>query len=843
MPAPRPLPVATFGLRAVAAALVALAAALLVALPPAGEVPGAGAQEPDACEAIDLGTLVAEDELLAFASWTGADCDSAFLPNSDAQSYRFELAEAGLVRIDLTSPDGGDSYLHLLAEDGSVLTHNDDGGFALDARIETRLAAGVYHVEAAQGSGRARGGAGFELSIVHLGSCGPLDLGVLEAGEGFTVESAWSFGDCSARFRPDAPAKLYRFELPEAGLVRIDLMTPEESDAFLYLLTADGGYLHEDDDDGVDRNARIENELPAGAYLVDATTWVDRDHGHALTDFTLTIRLVSPDSFRIKAEAIHIPDQLIAGQPFTVDYRVGNLGQLDVPGMYSVIVLTAAPGDFTRTGFLRAGGDRWRAGVSYHSAAATQGATSLPLTGARPLQLVLDEPGHTWVVLAAGVYDEEFTEYSFHRLEVEAVVLSSLPYGPVTVAVGGVDYVVSAAADEEGLVTTSVSPAAAADGEVDAAQGARATYAAGVLTQLLDGIFERAGLAPLTAAGEAAPAGVARPSSSALARAFAELYTGQTEASGIAGSLADGRVVNPVAVEDVVIGAADAAAAQYAAASASWRALLERIPEGAPLAFEEALAVHAELSYAERVLAPLASAKEIVLAARAAEDGWLDPAVRARTFGLAAGAACGGGEEALGAALGAAGVDGVDAALALERELRAALPVHGFAVDGALCGAAAVDADNARFLQLLALAGSSEVAGLLAPEAPPAVVPPPPAPERLRIVARLADDGRTEHGVELTSGELVLPVRRFLSADVRAGEWHISSDVELGGASLGTVRARRLASGGIELGFRGAEGEAIVPAIRYLPAELVPGVWFRSSEIEVPAPLADGEDG
>ena len=111
-----------------------------------------------------------------------------------------------------------------------------------------------------------------------------------------------------------------------------------------------------------------------------------------------------------------------------------------------------------------------------------------------------------------------------------------------------------------------------------------------------------------------------------------------------------------------------------------------------------------------------------------------------------------------------------------------------------------------------------------------------PATHPLWIMVRLADDGRLEHGVLLADGRLVLPTRRFLDEDAEVDRWKISTVIEADdGQAIGRIRARRLADGRVELGFRDADGNAIAPDIRYVPAELPPGVWLRSSQIEVPA--------
>ena len=170
----------------------------------------------------------------------------------------------------------------------------------------------------------------------------------------------------------------------------------------------------------------------------------------------------------------------------------------------------------------------------------------------------------------------------------------------------------------------------------------------------------------------------------------------------------------------------------------------------------------------------------------------------------------------------------VDGLIALDAELRTTLPIYSRTIDGALCGATAVDAVNSRFLRSLAISGSAELREMLAPE-------PTLTPHRLRIIARLGEDGRIEHGVELANGRRVLPDVRFLAADAAGDRWTAGSAVEVAGTEIGNIRSRRLADGRIELGFRAADGEAITPEIRYLPADLPVDVWLRSGEIEVPA--------
>ena len=321
------------------------------------------------------------------------------------------------------------------------------------------------------------------------------------------------------------------------------------------------------------------------------------------------------------------------------------------------------------------------------------------------------------------------------------------------------------------------------------------------------------------------------PSSGSLLETFGAAYAALVGSSEPAESVAAGEAINPLAAEELVLAVAARASGRFTSLASSWTALLGRLEAGAALSPAEALSFQSELAYAEAVVAPAATAGSIVAAAREAATRWADPGVRAMIAELGS---CRGGEADLADALDAATQAAVDELVVLDAEMRAVLPVWGPTVDGILCAAAAADAMNFRFLERLALDESEELLDLLLPEEEPTEEDPEPRTNRLRVIARLGDDGRVEHGVELVSGLQLLPDVRYLLADAPAGEWRESSDVLLGEDVLGRVRARRLADGRIEMGFLAA-GEEHQLDIRYLPADLPEGVWFRSSEIEVTA--------
>ena len=795
------------------------------------------------CEVADLGTLGdgADAELGADGRWTTEDCDSRFRTGSDAHTYSFEVAEGGRIRIDLAS-DEGDSYLYLLTEDGTRITDNDDGGAGLDARIERDLAPGTYMVEATTLGGRVRGTGDFSLTVSRASGCGPTPLGSLEPGMDLTASGSWTIDTCGSRFVVEHPAHSYLFDMPQGGRVRIDLVS-ENGDPVMSLVSMSRGLIISANDDGGEgRNSRIDRYLQPGTYLIEATTYLERDYQPLMADFDLVVHLVDEEEERssslLKIEEVATPERVVAGQPFEVHYRIGNLGGGDlseVGGTATIYVV--GPRVYERRGPIDASEERWQAGVSYHTGPETASGASASIAEVEAMEVTLRSPGPSWVFVAVIADDESGEEVSFHGLWQNVMVLSGIVFDAVTVSVDGAEHVVEAVADDEGMVETTVSSVADPEAEVDPAVMSRAIYAAGVHTQMLEGIFERPAIAGLAASGRSEPTFVANPSSSALSRQFAGVYVNSVEASGLAGTIGEGGAINPVAVEDLVLDLARSASAQFVWLRTSWSAFERRTGGGESLSVGNAVRVHSELAYAERVISPAVEAGRIVEAARAADLGWQDADVHAMVDIFARRAACGRGPAGLRTVLGEVGTTDVGELLRLDGEMTAALPIYGLASSAILCGLTDADFDNSLFLTGLDIADSSEVQELLGREQP-SVTPPSPRLQRLRIIARLTDDGRIEHGVELPGGEQILPESRFVSIGDPTGRWQASSDTEADGKALGRIRSRLLDDGRIELGFRDASGEAITPDIRYLPAYLPAGIWLRSAEIKVlPQPI------
>ena len=401
----------------------------LFALPGSGTVVG---QESTDCEVTELGTL-SDDPLEATGRWANEDCDSRFRAGSGAHTYSFEVATPGRVRIDLKSA-GADPYLYLLAEDGSRIADNDDGGGDIDARVERDLQPGTYLVEATTVGGRSRGPADFTISVSYVSGCEPTHLGTLAPGADLTASGSWTLDTCGSRFVVEHPAHGYTFNLEQGGRVRIDL-TSENGDPVMSLATLSGGIIGANDDGGESRNARIDQYLPAGGYFIEATTYLEREYQPLRADFKLSVHLVDEQAeqlrARLKVEDAHVPPEVVAGDPFPVHYRAGNLGGDLAFGGYALLYVVG-PRVFEIS---RPVAGPWQAGVSYHSGSETASAGSTSISAVAPFEVTFDRPGPSWVFVAVVTYDRAGNEIGFHGLWHNLMVLSSPVFEPVDVRV------------------------------------------------------------------------------------------------------------------------------------------------------------------------------------------------------------------------------------------------------------------------------------------------------------------------------------------------------------------------------------------------------------------------
>ena len=221
-----------------------------------------------------------------------------------ARFYTFTLDEATDIVINLSSDE--DTYLYLLdghGKDGDTLHSNDDiagGGVNLNSRLSVTLQPGSYTIEATTYSPETSGE--FTLTIEGLGEAEettpepepePEAATCIEAinGDGVT-EGSWDDSCLSDKAALSGTgsryARFYTFTLDEATDIVINLSSDE--DTYLYLLNGhgrSGTVLYEEDDIvyGVNTNSRLSENLPAGDYTIEATTYYAQISG----DFTLKI--------------------------------------------------------------------------------------------------------------------------------------------------------------------------------------------------------------------------------------------------------------------------------------------------------------------------------------------------------------------------------------------------------------------------------------------------------------------------------------------------------------------------------------------------------------------------
>ena len=227
----------------------------------------------------------------------------------------------------------------------------------------------------------------------------------------------------------------------------------------------------------------------------------------------------------------------------------------------------------------------------------------------------------------------------------------------------------------------------------------------------------------------------------------------------------------------------------------------------------------------------MVAAGTIIEAARDAEMGWEDEDVQEMVGEYEDTYTCG-RPASIAAALRRADVLDLAWMLTADTEMRAASPIYELAVEAVLCADGADD-ENQQFFESLLIDDSVSLLEMFDITAPPTPAAPP---YRLRVVSRLGDDGRVEHGVELSNGEQILPETRHLPADATVDEWTESSDVMVEDDIIGKIQSRRLEDGRVEVAYITASGRTVTPKVRYLPSEMPEGVWFRSGNVTAPRP-------
>ena len=216
-----------------------------------------------------------------------------------ARFYTFTLDEAADIVISLSSD--ADAYLYLLddhGKDGDTLHENDDiagGDVNLNSRLSVTLQPGSYTIEATTYKPATVGS--FTLTIaglIEVEETTPEPAPEPEAdtcigaisGDG-TIEGSWDDSCLSDKAALSGTggryARFYTFTLEETADVTITLESDE--DTYLYLLEGrgrSGTVLYEEDDIvyGVDTNSKLSENLQAGEYTIEATTFYAQTDGY-----------------------------------------------------------------------------------------------------------------------------------------------------------------------------------------------------------------------------------------------------------------------------------------------------------------------------------------------------------------------------------------------------------------------------------------------------------------------------------------------------------------------------------------------------------------------------------
>ena len=230
-----------------------------------------------------------------------------------ARFYTFTLTEATEIVISLNSDE--DTYLYVLeghGKGGTTLHSNDDiasGGVNLNSRLSVTLQPGNYTVESTTYKPVTSGS--FALTIAGLSQAEApapdpqpepepvpeVDTCIESVDGGGTIEEGWDDSCLSEKAAlsgaGDRYARFYTFTLDEAADVTI--MLESDEDTYLYLLSGhgrSGTVLYEEDDIvyGVNTNSRLSENLDAGDYTIEATTYYAQTDG----DFTLKIEGLGP---------------------------------------------------------------------------------------------------------------------------------------------------------------------------------------------------------------------------------------------------------------------------------------------------------------------------------------------------------------------------------------------------------------------------------------------------------------------------------------------------------------------------------------------------------------------
>jgi len=210
-----------------------------------------------------------------------SSCSSKYRLGSYAKNFKFTLTKQQKVAIKLDADDSSDAYLYLKHENGNMIVWDDDSAGSHDAEIVRILPAGTYLLEATTYKAKKVGN--FTISMTPKAIADPCSAKNISLNQ--TMSGVYA-KICKSQSRYDRYAKYFTFTLTKQKKVTITLDADYTADAYLYLKHTNGNMIVDDDDSAGKRDSQIVRILPAGTYVLEATTY----HKKKIGNFKISIQ-------------------------------------------------------------------------------------------------------------------------------------------------------------------------------------------------------------------------------------------------------------------------------------------------------------------------------------------------------------------------------------------------------------------------------------------------------------------------------------------------------------------------------------------------------------------------
>ncbi len=281
-----------------------------------------------------------------------------------------------------------DPVLFVLDQQENVVIQDDDSGGGLNAALEVLLEPGRYTVLASGYPGET---GAYRLSVAP--AVNPCAV-TRSIGVGQVITSNIATTDCAASDGggPNRYVQRFAFTIAAGAAMQFDMVSTA-LDAYLVLQNATtGATIAENDDAGANTtNARISVNLPAGQYIVNATTFNAGEVGfYQLTATGISLGsgvsiTVSPQTLALQAGQTQQATALVGGSANTnVLWQSSNAGVASVSNTGLIRALTGGTALITAT----AQADPARTGTVSVTVGASDAVTNLDVAGVYLVQSV-----------------------------------------------------------------------------------------------------------------------------------------------------------------------------------------------------------------------------------------------------------------------------------------------------------------------------------------------------------------------------------------------------------------------------------------------------------------------